>query len=55
MNHAPNQKLRINRADQEAAAQSGYPPLFYAIKRKFGDRIANIYLRHYEAAQQRSN
>ena len=53
MNHAPNQKLRINRADQDAAAQSGFPPLFYAIKRKFGDRIANIYLRHYEAAQQR--
>ena len=46
MNHAPNQKLRINRADQDAAAQSGFPPLFYAIKRKFGDRIANIYLRH---------
>ena len=55
MNQVPNQPLRINRADQAAATQSGYPPIFYAIKRKFGDRIAKIYLRQYEAAQQRTS
>ena len=28
-------KLRINRADEAAAEQTGYPTLFYAIRRKF--------------------
>ena len=45
------EKLRINRADIGAAKQTGYPPLFYAIKRKFGCRIATVYLRKHEAIQ----
>ena len=47
-------KLRINRADIAAAKQSGYPPLFYAIRRKFGDEIASLYLRQHETAQRRA-
>ena len=47
------EKLRINRADIGAAKQTGYPPLFYAIKRKFGCRIATVYLRRYRQAQHR--
>ena len=46
-------KLRINRADIDAAKQTGYPPLFYAIRRKFGDEIASLYLRKHEASQNR--
>lgn len=41
------EKLRINRADEAASKQSGLPALFYAIKRKFGDEIANLYLQSY--------
>ena len=47
-------KLRINRADEAAAEQTGYPPLFYAIKRKFGCRIATVYLRRHRQAQHRA-
>lgn len=47
-------KLRINRADRDAAKQSGLPPLFYAIKRKFGDEIAQLYLNSYQRAQNRT-
>ena len=53
MSQAPPQKLRINQADQDAATQSGLPPLFYAIKRKFGCRIATLYLRKHQQAQRR--
>ncbi len=38
-------KLRINRVDTIAAKQSGLPPLFYAIKRCYGDDQASDYLR----------
>ena len=43
----------INRADAEAAAQTGYPALFYSIKRRFGDKKARIYLKLYDVAQTR--
>ena len=46
-------KLRINRADEAAAEQTGYPTLFYAIRRKFGERIATLYLRKHQQAQRR--
>ena len=49
------EKLRINRADQAAAKQSGLPALFYAIKRKFGYDTAMIYLRLHQKAQARNN
>ena len=47
-------KLRINRADIAAAKQSGYPPLFYTIKRKYGDETATLYLKKYHDAQRRT-
>ena len=38
-------KLRINRVDITASKQSGLPPLFYAVKRCYGDDEASNYLR----------
>ena len=40
--------LRINQADRMAAKQSGLPPLFYVIKRCYGDNEASSYLRAYK-------
>ena len=48
-----SKKLRINRADREASKQTGYPPLFYTIKRTYGDERASAYLRQYQAVQKR--
>ena len=41
-------KLRINRVDTIAAKQSGLPPLFYTIKRCYGDSEASNYFRDLE-------
>ena len=40
--------LRINQADRMAAKQSGFPSLFYTIKRCYGDNEASNYLRTYK-------
>ena len=45
--------LRINRVDTIAAQQSGLLPLFYAIKRCYGDDQASSYLRAYKKTKDR--
>lgn len=45
MNTHEYSDLRINRVDITASKQSGLPPLFYAIKRCYGDDEALDYLR----------
>ena len=51
--NTPN-RLSVNRADKAAAKASGLPPLFYSIKRQFGDEKAETYLRQYRKAQERA-
>ena len=46
-------KLQINKADRQAAKQTGYPALFYTIQRTYGTDKAQIYLQKYREAQQR--
>ncbi len=40
--------LRINRADKTASEQSGFPSLFYTIKRCYGDDEASSYFRAHQ-------
>lgn len=49
----PSPKLRINKADRQAAKQTGYPALFYTIQRTYDTDKAQIYLQKYREAQQR--
>ena len=46
-------RFRTNRADRAAAQVTGYPPLFYAIKRVYGDDHASWYLQKVHEAQAR--
>ena len=38
----------VNRADKAAAEMSGLPPMFYSIKRRFGDEAASDWLEKYD-------
>ena len=50
----PPRTLNINQADRTAAEQTGYPVLFYSIKRRFGDEAASVYLKMVYRAQRRA-
>ena len=48
MTHEQYLSLNINRVDRMAAEQTGYPALFYTIKRCYGDNEASLYLKAWQ-------